>query len=264
VTAVATKDNTRSPLFDISNHVCNITCGFVSHHKPRLLAVFIIVSTSMLDDSFEEELGYLENASAFYDDVIEAGMPMDPPLFRPIATSRKETVTTRALDLKTAQIKDQVELIYARPREGEVPRQAYYIEGEYKRENKLGLVHVWKRCRLANRFACPEEDVEWEIQACNMAVQCVLWGDYALTRKHCLHRRTEDARTAISTMQHVSSIIGSHANLRGIADVLEDDMQWWIIMPFSARDDLFTLVQKSIFNDTTARFWFRQILEVQQ
>jgi hypothetical protein len=273
---------------------------------------------------------------------------LSPP-FAPITVTRKQVIRTRALDRKTNCIRDPVELIYGNAivpaivsssassssaggggsstnsrnpiiagthdePSSSSPRYAYYIESEYKRENKLGLVHVWKRCRLAtrrrsstttrtmtNRLARPEIDeddddendddekgVEWEIQKRGTVVQCIVWGDYNTARRRrelCV--RTEDARTEIAALQYIANryrrcrrcrrcssggimdtIIEQydnvHDNLRPIMDVLQDDVQWWIITPAStaAKEDLFTLAQKSVFTDTTARFWFRQVLRV--
>jgi hypothetical protein len=257
-------------------------------------------------NSLDEELAYLENAVASYEDVAMAGPPVGPPPFPSMKTARKVIMRTRALDRKTDRIRDSVELIYgaASPtrrsavgeEEGEreddspppPPRYAYYIEEEYKRENKLGLVHVWKKCRMATRRATnedrgpeaedddDEDDIDWEIQPGSMVVQCILWGDYARKnhREKVLEQRTEDARAEIAALQYVARRIierrsshnnhHHHSNLRAILDVLEDDMQWWIVTPVSAaaKEDLFTLAQKSVFTDTTARFWFQQVLNV--
>jgi serine/threonine protein kinase len=130
-----------------------------------------------------------------------------------------------------------------------------------------------------------EKGVEWEIQKRGTVVQCIVWGDYNNARRRrelCV--RTEDARTEIAALQYIANqhryrrcrssggimdtIIEQydnvHDNLRPIMDVLQDDVQWWIITPMStaAKEDLFTLAQKSVFTDTTARFWFRQVLRV--
>lgn len=214
--------------------------------------------------SLEDELVFLENSVAWFDDVRESGAAMVPPSFPDLGQRQKATANVGALDLRTGEIVESIDIVYAAPAENETVQRAYLIEAEFKREIKHGFVHVWKMCRLLKPSVRPELEVDWEIKKENIMVECIIWGPYAtsIRGRRYTHQQSREALNDIAAQQFVAQQIGLDANIRHFLDVLEDGMQWWVFTSMVASEDLFSLAYRSIFTDSTARFWFRQVLNV--
>jgi hypothetical protein len=198
-----------------------------------------------------DEISFLENASASYDDLLLNGPPTPPLQFERPKTGRAERVDAPVLNPVTQEILEVSNIIYERHHDGRPPERAYWVG----RKLKKCIFGVVKECTLL-RFR-NNVNVPWEVTAAKAAVKIMSW------QKIRELQHIEDPIKEVAAMQYVSSICGPHPHVMGVLDVLQDEDYLLMFMPFCSSGDLFGFVQQAgQFPEPMARYWFRQILDV--
>lgn len=199
-----------------------------------------------------EDLSFLENASASYDDVAASGQPSAPLQFDRPFLGRAERVDAPVLNPVTREVLEVSNIIYERHPDGRPPDRAYWVGRRLKR----CIFGVVKECTLL-RFR-NDVHVPWEVTPDKAAVKIMSW------EKIRTLRHIEDPVQEVSAMQYLSKD-GVHPHVMGVLDVLQDDEYLLLFMPFCSSGDLFSFVQHAgKFPEPMARYWFRQILEVRR
>lgn len=197
-----------------------------------------------------EDLAFLENASASYDDISMSGHPSSPLQFDRPRLGRAERVDAPVLNPVTRDVLEVSNIIYERHPDGRPPDRAYWVGRRLKR----CIFGVVKECTLL-RFR-NDVNVPWEVTPKKAAVKIMSW------EKIRTLRHIEDPIQEVSAMQYLSRD-GVHPHVMGVLDVLQDDEYLLLFMPFCSSGDLFSFVhQAGKFPEPMARYWFRQILEV--
>jgi serine/threonine protein kinase len=197
-----------------------------------------------------EEIAFLENASASYDDIRTAGRPSAPLQFGHPRTGRAERVDAPVLNPVTKEVLEVSNIIYERHPDGRPPTHAYWVG----RKLKPCIFGVVKECTVL-QFR-NDAHVPWEVTSRKAAVKIMSWEKIHVTQ------HIEDPIKEVAAMQYVSS--GEpHPNVMGVLDVLQDEEYLLMFMPFCSSGDLFSFVQSAgRFPEPMARYWFRQILDV--
>lgn len=197
-----------------------------------------------------EDLAFLENASASYDDVAMAGPPSAPLQFEHPRTGRAERVDAPVLNPVTHEVLEVSNIIYERHPDGRPPDHAYWVG----RRLKQCIFGVVKECTIL-RFR-NDVQVPWEVTSRKAAVKIMSW------EKIRALQHIEDPVKEVAAMQYVNRN-GNHPHVMGVLDVLQDEEYLLLFMPFCSSGDLFSFVQSAgKFPEPMARYWFRQILEV--
>ena len=197
-----------------------------------------------------EEISFLDNASASYDDLLMNGAPSPPLQFERPTTGRAERVDAPVLNPVTQEVLEVSNIIYERHADGRPPRRAYWVG----RKLKKCIFGVVKECTLL-QFT-NNVNVPWEVTPNKAAVKIMSW------QKIRELEHIEDPIKEVAAMQYVNRN-GNHRHVMGLYDVLEDEDYLLMFMPFCSSGDLFSFVQQAgQFPEPMARYWFRQILEV--
>ena len=197
-----------------------------------------------------EEIAFIENAAASYDDLSLIGDPSDPLEFDPLRPGRAERVDAPVLNPVTHEVMEVSNIIYERHLDGRPPARAYWVG----RKIKKCIFGVVKECTLL-KFR-NNVNVPWEVTADKAAVKIMSW------QKIREIEHIEDPIKEIAAMQHVSQT-GAHPHVMGPLDVLQDEEYLLLFMPYCSSGDLFSFVQQAgKFPEEMGRYWFRQILEV--
>jgi serine/threonine protein kinase len=197
-----------------------------------------------------EDLAFLENASASFDDLAMGGHPSPPLQFERPGTGRAERVDAPVLNPITQEVLEVSNIIYERHADGRPPERAYWVG----RKLKKCIFGVVKECTLL-RFR-NNVNVPWEVTPDKAAVKIMSW------KKIRELEHIEDPIKEVAAMQYVSKD-GTHPHVMGLLDVLQDEEYLLMFMPFCSSGDLFSFVQQAgKFPEPMARYWFRQILEV--
>jgi hypothetical protein len=197
-----------------------------------------------------DELAFLENASASFEDLEMAG-PACPPLpFDQATTGRAERVDAPVYNPITHDVLEVSNIIYERHADGRPPERAYWIG----RKLKKCIFGVVKECTVL-KFR-NDASVPWEVTGMKAAAKIMSW------QKIRDLRHIEDPQKEVAAMQYVSGD-GAHPHVMGVLDVLQDDEYLLMFMPFCTSGDLFSYVQSAgRFQEDMARYWFRQLLDV--
>ena len=197
-----------------------------------------------------EEIFFLDNASASYDDLVMNGSPSPPLDFEQPTTGRAERVDAPVLNPVTQEVLEVSNIIYERHADGRPPRRAYWVG----RKLKKCIFGVVKECTLL-QFT-NNVNVPWEVTPNKAAVKIMSW------QKIRELEHIEDPIKEVAAMQYVNRN-GNHKHVMGLYDVLEDEDYLLMFMPFCSSGDLFSFVQQAgQFPEPMARYWFRQIMEV--
>jgi Protein kinase domain len=197
-----------------------------------------------------DDLAFLENSSATYDDVEAKGPPASPIPFDRGYRGHAERVDAPVFNPITGDVLEVPNIIYERHADGRPPPRAYWV-GRKLRKCIFGVVKECSVLRFRN-----DANVPWEVTDQRAAVKIMSW------RKIRELRHIEDPQQEVAAMQYVNPG-GVHPNVMGVLDVLEDEDYLLMFMPFCSSGDLFGFVQQAgRFTEPMARFWFRQILEV--
>jgi len=196
-----------------------------------------------------DDLAFLENASAAYDDIEMNGAASQPLPFEPSTRGRAERFDANVLNPWTGDMFEATNIVFERHLDGRPPERAYWI-GRKLRKCIFGVVKECTVLRFRNDQAVP-----WEVTEGKAAVKIMSW------QKIRELRHIEDPQQEVAAMQYVSQE-GVHPHVMGVFDVLEDEDYLLMFMPFCSSGDLFGFVQQAgRFQETMARFWFKQILE---
>jgi len=199
-----------------------------------------------------DDLAFLENASASYQDVEVNGPPARPLTFETVPRGRAERVDAYVFNPVTREAMEVSNIIYERFPDNRPPDRAYWVG----RKLKKCIFGVVKECTIL-RFR-NDAQVPWEVTDGKAAVKIMSW------RKIREIRHVEDPLQEVAAMQHVSRE-GVHPHVMGVYDVLEDADYLLMFMPFCSSGDLFGYVQQAgRFEENMARYWFRQILDVRK
>lgn len=197
-----------------------------------------------------DELAFLENASASYDDIAETGPAADPLGFEPATIGAAERVDAAVYNPVTREILEVSNIIYERHPDGRPPERAYWVG----RKLKKCIFGVVKACTILKFRNVP--DVPWEVTEHKAAVKIMSW------QKIRELRHIEDPQKEVAAMQFLSRY-GVHPHVMGTLDVLQDEEYLLLFMPFCSSGDLFGFVQQAgRFPEPMARYWFRQIIDV--
>ena len=199
-----------------------------------------------------DELAFLENASAAFEDIEENGPSASPLAFDIAFVGLAERVDAAVYNPVTHDVLEVSNIIYERHPDGRPPERAYWVG----RKLKKCIFGVVKACTILKfRNA---SDVPWEVTEHKAAVKIMSW------QKIRELRHIEDPQKEVAAMQFVSQD-GTHPHVMGTLDVLQDDEYLLMFMPFCSSGDLFGFVQQAgRFPEPMARYWFKQILEVRQ
>ena len=197
-----------------------------------------------------EELAFLENASASYEDIEMNGAPSESLRFDPARIGVAERVDASVYNPATNDVLDLSNIIYERHADGRPPERAYLVG----RKLKKCIFGVVKACTILKFRNSP--DVPWEVTEHRAAVKIMAW------QKIRTIQHAEDPQQEVAAMQFVSKD-GSHPHVMGALDVLQDEDYLLMFMPLCSTGDLFGFVQEAgRFTEPMARYWFKQILEV--
>ena len=197
-----------------------------------------------------DDLAFLENASASYEDLMENGPAVAPLEFDPARVGRAERVDAEVYNPVTHTSLEVSNIIYERHSDGRPPERAYWVG----RKLKTCIFGVVKSCTILKFRNDPR--VPWEVTEHKAAVKIMSW-----QKMHDLPH-IEDPRKEVAAMQFVSRD-GHHPHVMGTLDVLQDEDYLLLFMPFCSSGDLFSFVQQAgRFPEPMARYWFRQILDV--
>jgi len=197
-----------------------------------------------------DEIAFLDNASASYDDLALNGDPSPPLQFERPATGRAERVDAPVLNPVTHEVLEVSNIIYERHADGRPPCRAYWVG----RKLKKCIFGVVKECTLL-QFT-NDVNVPWEVTPKKAAVKIMSW------QKIRELQHIEDPIKEVAAMQYVNRN-GNNEHVMGLYDVLQDEDYLLMFMPFCSSGDLFSFVQQAgQFPEPMARYWFRQILEV--
>mmetsp|Transcript_5332 Transcript_5332/g.6212 ORF Transcript_5332/g.6212 Transcript_5332/m.6212 type:complete len:383 (-) Transcript_5332:117-1265(-) len=196
-----------------------------------------------------DELAFLENASAAFEDIEESGSPSAPLSFDPAHIGSAERVDAAVYNPVTHEILEVSNIIYERHADGRPPDRAYWVG----RKLKKCIFGVVKACTILKFRNVP--DVPWQVTEHKAAVKIMSW------QKIRELRHIEDPQKEVAAMQFVSSD-GNHPHIMGTLDVLQDEEYLLLFMPFCSSGDLFGFVQQAgRFPEPMARYWFKQILD---
>mmetsp|Transcript_1066 Transcript_1066/g.1357 ORF Transcript_1066/g.1357 Transcript_1066/m.1357 type:complete len:384 (+) Transcript_1066:169-1320(+) len=196
-----------------------------------------------------DELAFLENASASFEDIAENGDPSVPLSFDPATVGAAERVDAAVFNPVTSEVLEVSNIIYQRHADGRPPERAYWVG----RKLKKCIFGVVKACTILKFRNVP--DVPWEVTELKAAVKIMSW------QKIRELRHIEDPQKEVAAMQFVCRD-GVHPHIMGTLDVLQDDEYLLLFMPFCSSGDLFGFVQQAgRFPEPMARYWFKQILE---
>jgi hypothetical protein len=215
-------------------------------------SIFYIICHYFFTMEGMDDLSFLENASAAYNDVEMNGSPVQPLPFEPSIRGRAERFDANVLNPWTGDTFEATNIVFERPLDGRPPERAYWI-GRKLRKCIFGVVKECTVLKFRNDQAVP-----WEVTEHKAAVKIMSW------QKIRELRHIEDPQQEVAAMQFVSRD-GVHPHVMGVFDVLEDEDYLLMFMPFCSSGDLFGFVQQAgRFPEPMARFWFKQILEVRQ
>ena len=116
-----------------------------------------------------DQVSFLENSSASYEDLMLNGPPSPPLEFDLPRTGRAERVDAPALNPVTQEILEVSNVIYERHADGRPPERAYWVG----RKIKKCIFGVVKECTIL-RFR-NDRDVPWEVTAARAAVKIMSW-----------------------------------------------------------------------------------------
>ncbi|CAB9516077.1 MAP kinase-activated protein kinase 2 (Fragment) [Seminavis robusta] len=197
----------------------------------------------------EEDLAFLDNASAAYEDIEVNGAPCAPLPFDRPKTGNAERVDAPVYNPVTHDVLEVSNIIYERHADGRPPDRAYWV-GRKLKKCIFGVVKECTILRFRNDMNAP-----WEVTAQKAAVKIMSW------QKIRDLRHIEDPQKEVAAMQYISKS-GGHPHVMGVLDVLQDDEYLLLFMPFCSSGDLFGFVQQAgRFPEPMARYWFKQILE---
>mmetsp|Transcript_19155 Transcript_19155/g.28357 ORF Transcript_19155/g.28357 Transcript_19155/m.28357 type:complete len:211 (-) Transcript_19155:694-1326(-) len=197
-----------------------------------------------------DELAFLENASASFEDIAENGDPSVPLSFDPATVGAAERVDAAVFNPVTNEVLEVSNIIYERHADGRPPERAYWVG----RKLKKCIFGVVKACTILKFRNVP--DVPWEVTELKAAVKIMSW------QKIRELQHIEDPQKEVAAMQFVCRD-GVHPHIMGTLDVLQDEEYLLLFMPFCSSGDLFGFVQQAgRFPEPMARYWFKQILEV--
>jgi Protein kinase domain len=198
----------------------------------------------------EEDLAFLDNASAAFEDIEVNGAPCAPLPFDRPKTGNAERVDAPVYNPVTHDVLEVSNIIYERHADGRPPDRAYWV-GRKLKKCIFGVVKECTILRFRNDMNAP-----WEVTAQKAAVKIMSW------QKIRDLRHIEDPQKEVAAMQYISRA-GGHPHVMGVLDVLQDDEYLLLFMPFCSSGDLFGFVQQAgRFPEPMARYWFKQILEV--
>jgi len=196
-----------------------------------------------------EDMAFLDNASASFQDIQENGDPSAPITFDQPETGNAERVDAPVYNPVTHDVLEVSNIIYERHADGRPPDRAYWV-GRKLKKCIFGVVKECTILKFRNDMNAP-----WEVTAEKAAVKIMSW------QKIRDLRHIEDPQKEVAAMQFISKN-GSHPNVMGVLDVLQDDEYLLLFMPFCSSGDLFGFVQQAgRFPEPMARYWFKQILD---
>jgi serine/threonine protein kinase len=197
-----------------------------------------------------EDLDFLENASATYEDIEENGPAAMPLPFDRPEVGRAVRVDAPVFNPVTKDVLKVSNIIYEHRADGRPPERAYWVG----RKLKKCIFGVVKECTIL-RFR-NDPDVPWEVTQHKAAGKIMSW------QKIRDLQHIEDPQKEVAAMQFISRG-GPHPHVMGTLDVLQDEEYLLLFMPYCSSGDLFGFVQQAgRFPEPMARYWFKQILDV--
>jgi len=125
-----------------------------------------------------DELAFLENASAAFEDIEESGSPSAPLSFDPAHIGSAERVDAAVYNPVTHEILEVSNIIYERHADGRPPDRAYWVG----RKLKKCIFGVVKACTILKFRNVP--DVPWQVTEHKAAVKIMSWQKNKRTSAH--------------------------------------------------------------------------------
>lgn len=196
-----------------------------------------------------DQLSFLENASASYDEVAQNGGPSSPLKWDPATIGRAARVQSNIYDHQSGQVmRDVSNIIYEIHADGRPPACAFLV----RRKIKKCIFGVVKSCTVLKLRPDDTNGVPWETTNEKAAVKIMAW--------ELIHRlrHIENPLDEVAAMQQV----GNHPHVMGILSLMQDDDYLMLFMPYCSSGDLFSFVAEAgRLSEPNGRYWFRQILQ---
>jgi serine/threonine protein kinase len=201
------------------------------------------------------------NAAATYNEVMASGLPAAPlefpsPVF---ATTNRVNASVYNPDVDEEIVVPNV--IYEVRRDGQPPKRAYWI-GRKLKNAIYGCVCSCSVLKVREGgWAGPDGNSIWEITPEFAAVK-ILDLDVIRKRQEQKDKISEDPIKEVAAMQYSSSE-GSKPHVLPCWDVFLDEQYIYMVMPLCSKGELFEYVKwNGRFDESVARYWFKQLLSV--
>jgi len=203
------------------------------------------------DDGDDYDFGFIQNASASFEELVENGEPAVPLEFDPATIGSAEVKSPAVLYDPASNYRVEVDNIVCRRGDDRA-----YLVGRTLRECIFGFV---RRCTVL-RYRADAPTPYYEVTTQRAAVKIM---SKARIREI---RHVEDPLKEIAAMQHVNRD-GSQRHVVSVIDVLEDDEYLFLFMPLCSSGDLYSVVEATNgqgLPESEARRWFNQVLDVSE
>ena len=195
-------------------------------------------------------------------------IPVQPLNYPSPSFGKATRVKTKILNPSTSEQTQVPNVVFETSLDNSPPKRAYWI-GRKLRKTIYGCVRICTVLRLREGVTwegenpmAEEGEAIWEVTPTLAAVKIFDWSRV----KELQGRHMEDPLRDSAMMQYLSQG-GGNPNVIGSLDVLADEQCAYVFMPYASRGELFDVVERDQdgrgrLSEETARFWFRQILNV--
>ena len=205
------------------------------------------------------DLAHLQNTAATFDEISSCGKPSIPLDFPDPVFSSVTRVNASVLNPTTNEESVVPNVFYAIRPDGMPPPRAYWIG----RKLKKAIYGCVRSCTVLKvregGWAGSHGNSQWEITSEMAAVKIIdLEAVQELRGSHI-----EDPIKEVAAMQFLSSQNNVIQNVMPCWDLFKDEKYIYLVMPFCSSGELFTQVERNgRFQESIARFWFKQLLNV--
>lgn len=198
------------------------------------------------------------NAVATHQEVMAGGLPAQPLEFPSPIFSYANRVNASVYNPDVDEEVVVPNVIYELRPDGQPPTRAYWI-GRKLKKAIYGCVCSCTVLKIREGgWAGPNGDSLWELTPELAAVKII---DLEVVRNK-KDNLAEDPIKEVSAMQYHSED-GTGANVLPCWDVFKDEHYIYMCMPLCSRGELFDYVRRNgRFDESVAKYWFKQLLNV--